>query len=104
LGHDWHAKPEWVFQLGHLSGWFAKSPPSGSSSQSWAALAVVEDQADSFSRPLRLRAAKMARPARVRIRWRKPWVRLRRRLLGWNVRLLTGKLPQIGLVTGSLRP
>ena len=31
----------------------------------------------------------MARPARVRMRARKPWVRLRRRLLGWKVRLLT---------------
>ena len=30
------------------------------------------------------------RPARVRMRRRNPWVRLRRRLLGWNVRLLTG--------------
>src|SRR6185295_19948900 len=35
------------------------------------------------------------RPARVRIRRRNPWVRLRRRLLGWNVRLLTGKLPNL---------
>jgi hypothetical protein len=46
-------------------------------------------------RPLRRRAATMARPARVRIRRRKPCVRLRRRLLGWNVRLLTRKLPQL---------
>jgi hypothetical protein len=37
----------------------------------------------------------MARPARVRIRRRKPWVRLRRRLLGWNVRLLTEELPHL---------
>ena len=59
-------------------------------------------QAESFSRPLRRRAATMARPARVRIRRRNPCVRLRRRLLGWNVRLLTGKLPQIGSVTGSV--
>jgi hypothetical protein len=44
---------------------------------------------------LRRRAARIARPARVRIRWRKPWVRLRRRLLGWNVRLLTGGLPVV---------
>ncbi len=50
-------------------------------------------QADSLARPLRRRAARMARPARVRIRSRKPWVRLRRRLLGWKVRLLTGGLP-----------
>src|SRR5689334_913903 len=31
----------------------------------------------------------MARPARVRMRRRKPLVLARRRLLGWNVRLLT---------------
>jgi hypothetical protein len=47
-------------------------------------------QADSSTRPLRRRAERMARPARVRMRVRKPCVRLRRRLLGWNVRLLTG--------------
>jgi hypothetical protein len=52
-------------------------------------------QADSRARPLRRRAEIMLRPARVRIRRRKPWVRLRRRLLGWNVRLLTGKLPNL---------
>jgi hypothetical protein len=38
---------------------------------------------------LRRRAATTARPARVRIRSRKPWVRARRRLFGWKVRLLT---------------
>jgi hypothetical protein len=32
----------------------------------------------------------LALPARVRIRSRKPWVFARRRLFGWNVRLLTG--------------
>ena len=31
----------------------------------------------------------MERPARVRMRSRKPWVLARRRLLGWNVRLDT---------------
>ena len=46
-------------------------------------------QADSSERPLRRRAARIARPARVLIRSRKPWVFARRRLLGWNVRLLT---------------
>src|SRR5215207_10100661 len=50
-------------------------------------------QADSRVRPLRRRAEMMVRPARVRIRRRTPWVRLRRRLLGWNVRLVTGELP-----------
>ncbi len=46
-------------------------------------------QADSSARPLRRRAAMIARPARVLIRWRKPCVLARRRLLGWKVRLLT---------------
>ena len=46
-------------------------------------------QADSSPRPLRRRACRMARPARVRIRRRKPWVLARRRLFGWKVRLLT---------------
>ena len=48
-----------------------------------------QDQALSRSRPLRLRAARTARPARVRMRSRKPCVFARRRLFGWNVRLLT---------------
>jgi len=60
-------------------------------------------QADSSARPLRRRAATMARPARVRIRCRKPWVRLRRRLLGWNVRLVTGGLPYLR-IAGELGP
>jgi hypothetical protein len=46
-------------------------------------------QADNSLRPLRRRAETMARPARVRIRNRKPCVFARRRLFGWNVRLLT---------------
>lgn len=37
---------------------------------------------ESFLRPLRRRADRTARPERVRILTRKPWVRLRRRLLG----------------------
>jgi hypothetical protein len=49
-----------------------------------------KDQALSFSRPLCRRAARTARPARVRMRRRKPCVFARRRLFGWNVRLLTG--------------
>src|SRR5207247_10732906 len=40
--------------------------------------------AESRARPLVLRRARMARPARVRIRRRKPWGFLRRRLLGWD--------------------
>lgn len=38
---------------------------------------------------MRRRAARIARPARVRIRTRKPCLRARRRLFGWKVRLLT---------------
>jgi hypothetical protein len=41
------------------------------------------------ARPLRRRAARIARPARVRMRSRNPCVFARRRLFGWNVRLLT---------------
>ena len=44
-------------------------------------------QAVSERRPLRRRSATMARPARVRIRKRKPCTLARRRLLGWKVRL-----------------
>ncbi len=49
-------------------------------------------QAEISARPLRRRAARMARPARVRMRSRKPWVFARRRLFGWKVRLLTSGL------------
>ena len=75
----------------------AGSPPSCAFSSNRGNTVVVQArcQADSSARPLRRRAARMARPARVRIRRRKPWVRLRRRLLGWNVRLLTGELPHL---------
>ena len=47
------------------------------------------DQTLTRARPLRRRAASTARPARVRMRSRKPCVFARRRLFGWNVRLLT---------------
>src|SRR5665811_873320 len=47
------------------------------------------DQAESSVRPLPRRAARIARPARVRMRSRKPWVLARRRLFGWKVRLVT---------------
>src|SRR5439155_6084203 len=49
-------------------------------------------QAARRSRPLARRAETMARPARVRMRRRKPWVFARRRLFGWYVRLLTSGL------------
>ena len=49
--------------------------------------------AESFARPLRRRDDRIDRPARVRIRRRKPCFLLRRRLFGWKVRLLTGNSP-----------
>ncbi len=59
----------------------ARYPPK------YAPNANASPQADSSMRPLRRRAARMARPARVRMRNRNPWVLARRRLFGWNVRL-----------------
>ena len=50
-------------------------------------VAHTPDQAESRWRPFSRRAFRMARPARVRMRRRNPWVLARRRLLGWNVRL-----------------
>ena len=61
--------------------------------RSRAAAGQHDSQAESLERPLWRRAARMARPARVRIRRRKPCVFARRRLFGWNVRLLTAGLP-----------
>jgi hypothetical protein len=53
-------------------------------------------QAESRVRPLVRRAPRIERPARVRMRRRKPWVLARRRLFGWKVRLLTRRLLAIG--------
>ena len=56
---------------------------------------------------MRRREDRIARPARVRMRRRKPWVLCRRRLFGWNVRLLNVFTPLEGWdyspVTGSRR-
>jgi len=51
-------------------------------------------QGVSCARPLARRRARIWRPFLVAMRARNPWVRLRRRLLGWNVRF-------IGAVSGS---
>ena len=45
---------------------------------------------------MRRRDERMLRPARVRIRRRKPWVLCRRRLFGWYVRLLNVFTPLKG--------
>src|SRR5581483_947313 len=46
----------------------------------------VSAQAESRWRPFNRRALMIARPARVDIRWRKPWFFARLRLFGWKVR------------------
>src|SRR6201996_3553671 len=51
------------------------------------ALHQDSNQAVSERRPLRRRFDTISRPARVRIRSRKPCTRARRRLFGWKVRL-----------------
>ena len=50
------------------------------------------DQADSRVRPLSRRALMIDRPARVRIRARKPCLRARRRVFGWKVRFTGSRL------------
>src|SRR5262249_13625857 len=55
-----------------------------------AVTAGGQDQTLTLVRPFRRRAARIARPALVRMRSRKPCVLARWRLFGWNVRLLTG--------------
>ncbi len=81
-------------------GWLAGSLRYGAGGEKGGAR-VRAAQVASRLRPLRRRPAKMARPARVRIRRRKPCVLLRLRLFGWNVRLLTGGLR--GSTCGMLR-
>ena len=54
----------------------------------WKRIFFQQIQADKRLRPLARLALKMARPARVSMRARKPCLRLRFRLLGWKVRLL----------------
>jgi hypothetical protein len=55
------------------------------------------DYAESSVRPLRRRAARMERPARVRIRRRNPCTFARRRLFGWKVLLLIAVSPMAQL-------
>ena len=66
--------------------------PGGGRQHRCSPLAAGADAGQTLTRarPLRRRAARTARPARVRMRSRNPCVLARRRLFGWNVRLLTG--------------
>lgn len=71
------ASPSRQTQLTASCGFVRGAPPRD----------LTRDQADSARRPLRRRPDTIARPARVRIRKRKPCTRARRRLFGWKVRL-----------------
>ena len=53
------------------------------------------------ARPFARRAFRTRRPFLVCMRARKPWVRLRRRLLGWNVRFMTIRLECLMLASRS---
>src|SRR5690554_1142814 len=53
-----------------------------------AAMRRARRQADRRLRPLARRRARILRPSAVFMRARKPWSRLRLRLLGWKVRLV----------------
>jgi hypothetical protein len=61
------------------------------------------DQAESRVRPLSRLALMIARPARVRMRARKPCLRARRRVLGWNVRF-TDSRPSRTFTTNGQAP
>src|SRR5699024_7267703 len=63
-------------------------PVAGPGHDTTARIVSGSPQAESSARPLARRAFRMARPARVRMRARKPCFLARRRLFGWNVRLL----------------
>jgi hypothetical protein len=73
-----------------------RTPPGAASGQLRVAPAITAGQRAragqtlTRARPFRRRAERTARPARVRIRSRNPCTLARRRLFGWNVRLLTG--------------
>jgi len=63
--------------------------------------ADASDQAESLARPRRRRPLITARPARVRIRRRKPCFFLRFRLLGWKVRFTQCLLEERSLARES---
>ena len=65
-----------------------RRPTARGSARCWPPM--PSDQAERRARPLRRRAFKMLRPARVDMRWRKPWFLARRRWLGWKVRFTWG--------------
>jgi len=86
---DWLEVSRWL----RVSTWRpGKSAVTTPGATTGSTVVGTSAQAARRLRPLRRRDARMARPARVRIRRRKPCVLWRRRLFGWNVRLLTRML------------
>jgi hypothetical protein len=83
-------------RTGHRPGPPRRTPPGAASARPREASPITAAKGDcagqtlTRARPLRRRAARTARPALVRMRSRNPCVFARRRLFGWNVRLLTG--------------
>jgi hypothetical protein len=83
-------------RTGHRLGRPGRTPPGAASVRPREASSITAAKGDcagqtlTRARPLRRRAARTARPALVRMRSRNPCVFARRRLFGWNVRLLTG--------------
>lgn len=61
----------------------------------------IRPYGQSRARPLARRALSTLRPPLVAMRARKPWVRLRRRLLGWYVLFMTAYLL---LLSGAIEP
>jgi len=70
----------------HPEHFAAQSPTIAANCREISGIPTTIDQALSRWRPLRRRAFTMPRPALVDMRCRKPCLRARRRLLGWNVR------------------
>ena len=83
-------------ELVHDNRWPRRTrpPPNGATEVLGSAEPVVGrqhvGQAVSRTRPLDRRDFTIERPARVRIRTRKPWVLARLRLFGWKVRFTSG--------------
>jgi len=85
-GEQWAPGPAAALRRGREIG----SPPHSRCRREHCPSAAAARQTLTRERPFRRLAERIARPARVRMRSRKPCVFARRRLFGWNVRLVTG--------------
>ena len=75
-----------IVEKGAPQGFASRRATGAGQSLEGAPATDPPDQADSRVRPLSRLALMIERPARVRMRARKPCLRARRRVLGWNVR------------------